>query len=244
MSEINEIKKDDIAQEQMLEAEKLKKRKKNIIKAVVILCAAAAVMLIASAILQKINENKENEKKYSYDPLSGDYGEGFYPPEDDIMKDPEYAEKDRIIKYTYQGVGTEYSLDGEDDLTAQAKLFVDYFNAAIGGDGVTLNTLFTDEYFKNAGKEIKPYEDRFAMQKIYSITVSSVGYSYTENTIEGVLTHDRFKVSFLLKDNNGQFRPDLPEPDGGTIPVVFEVLTLKGVSKINHIYKYQYLKSE
>ncbi len=241
---MNEIKNDDLLQEQVLQAEKLKKRKKTIIKVIVILCAAAILMIIASAVLQKISENKEKEKQYSYDPLSGDYGEGFFPPEDDIMKDADYLDKNRSVSYTYQGVGTVYELGEADNVPAQARLFINYFNAAINGDGKTLNTLFTEEYFYNAGKEIEPYADEFPMQKIYAAEVSSIGYSTTENTLEGVLTRDRFKVSFLLKDNNGKFRPDLPEPEDGTIPVVFEVLTVKGVSKINHIYEFKYAFSE
>lgn len=237
---MNEMKNDDLRQERILEAEKLKKRRKAIIRIIVILCAAVIVMLIVSAVLQKISENKNNEKKYSYDPLSGDYGQGFFAPEDDIMKDGAYLDKNRSISYTYQGVGTVYELDEEGTVPAQARLFIDYFNAAINGDGRTLNSLFTEEYFKNAGREIEPYNDSFPMQKIYAIEVSSVGYSASENTLEGVMTRDKFKVSFLLKDNNGKFRPDLPEPDEGIVPVVFEVLTVKGVSKINHVYELKY----
>jgi hypothetical protein len=39
-------------------------------------------------------------------------------------------------------------------------------------------------------------------------------------------------------DNNGAFRPDLPDPSDGTIPVFFEILTEVGISKINQIFVY------
>ncbi|MBQ1848292.1 MAG: hypothetical protein II135_09820 [Clostridia bacterium] len=241
---MNEIKKEDLEQEKKLGEEKLKKRKKNIIKAIVILAAAALVMIIASAILQKVQENRNKEKLYSYDPRTGDYGQGFFQPEDDIMKDADYVDKNRTVSYTYQGVGTVYALDEKDTVPAQARLFIDYFNAAINGDGKTLNTLFTEGYFKNNGKEIDKYPDNFAQQKIYAMEVSTIGYPETQNTIEGVLTRDRFKVTFLLKNNNGQFRPDLPEPEDGTVPVVFEVLTVKDKSTINHVYLLNYARNE
>lgn len=78
------------------------------------------------------------------------------------------------------------------------------------------------------------------MQKIYSAKVERVGTSTTTNTVEGTVIYEYYKVSFLLKDNNGAFRPDLPEPDGGSIPLVFDVMTLKGVSKINRITQIVY----
>ena len=72
------------------------------------------------------------------------------------------------------------------------------------------------------------------MQKIYAIKVEKTGVGKTENTVEGTMIYEYYKVSFLLKDNNGAFRPDLPEPDG-SMPLIFDVMTLKGVSRINRI---------
>ena len=38
--------------------------------------------------------------------------------------------------------------------------------------------------------------------------------------------------------------PDLPEPDGGSIPLIFDVMTLKGVSRINRITLINYVKQD
>ena len=245
---MNEIKKHDAEHEKKLGEEKLRKRKKRIIKTFIVLCVAAVVMLIAISIIQRANEKKENEKKYSYDPRGEDYGM-FYPePDRSIFEDEDYAEKERVISYsTYEGYGTAYSLDDIKKQTPEIKLFIDYFNAAINGDGKTLNSLFIEEYYKNYGKQIEPYPDKFAMQKIYSISVTLIGAAQTENTLEGVLAREYFRVTFLLKENNGQFRPDIPEPgmpDGDRIPVVFEVLTINETSKINHVYDYTFTYPE
>ncbi len=241
---MNEIKKHDLEQEKKLGEEKLRKRKKRIIKAFIIMCVAAVIMLIAISIIQKASEKAENEKKYSYDPRDGDYGT-FYPPSDhDIFEDEDYIDKNKSISYTYEGVGTVFELDETKNLTSEVKLFIDYFNAAIRGDGKTLNSLFTEEYYHNYGKKIEPYPDNFAMQKIYSISVTLVGAPEPEVTSEEVIRREYYRVSFLLKENNGQFRPDLPEPDGGTIPVVFEVLTVNEVSKINHVYDNKFTYGE
>ena len=55
------------------------------------------------------------------------------------------------------------------------------------------------------------------------------------------MIYEYYKVSFLIKDNNGRFRPDLPMDDS-SIPLIYDVITLKGVSKINRISEIVYNK--
>ena len=173
---------------------------------------------------------------------SEDNGEGFVdqPLDFDIFTDEEYADKDKGVYFYSDNVGFYYTTEDREDAPYQARLFIDYFDAAIRGDGKKLNTLFTDDYFKNNGRPIKKYPDRFPMQKIYAAKVERIGTTTTENTIEGTMIYEYYKVSFLLKDNNGAFRPDLPEPDGGMIPLIFDVITLKGESRINRISMINY----
>ena len=63
----------------------------------------------------------------------------------------------------------------------------------------------------------------------------------TENTVEGTMIYEYYRVSFIIKDNNGAFRPDLPEAEE-SIPLIFDVITLKGVSRINRISQIVYNK--
>lgn len=236
-----QIKEHDAEQEQIARALDAKKRKKRLIKFAVWI-GAALIVLIALYFILKSCGGEGERQSYSFDPLSEDYGEGFVSQsvDHDIFTDEEYADKDIGVYFYSDSVGYYYTTDDIDDAPYQAKLFIEYFDAAIHGDGKKLNTLFTDEYFENNGRPIRKYPDRFPMQKIYSAKVERVGTSTTTNTVEGTVIYEYYKVSFLLKDNNGAFRPDLPEPDGGSIPLVFDVMTLKGVSKINRISQIVY----
>ena len=237
------IKEHDAEQEQIARALDAKKRKKLLIKIAVWVGVALVLVTILYFVLRSCSGEGET-RSYSYDPLSEDNGEGFVdqPLDFDIFTDEEYADKDKGVYFYSDNVGYYYTTEDREDAPYQARLFIDYFDAAIRGDGKTLNTLFTDDYFKNNGRPIKKYPDRFPMQKIYAAKVERIGASTTENTLEGTMIYEYYRVSFLLKDNNGAFRPDLPEPDGGTIPLIFDVMTVKGVSKINRISQIVYTK--
>ena len=237
-----EIKQHDAEQEQIARALDAKKRKKRLIRLAVTVGAALVVLVALYLILRRCGSGER--PSYSYDPLSEDNGEGFVSQsvDFDIFTDEEYADKDLGVNFYADNVGEYFTVDDLEYTSYQARLFVEYFDAAIRGDGKKLNTLFTDEYFENDGRPIKKYPDRFPMQKIYAIKVEKTGVGKTENTVEGTMIYEYYKVSFLIKDNNGAFRPDLPEPDGGSIPLIFDVITLKGVSKINRITRITYTK--
>ncbi len=239
---MNEIKKDNAEQEALVRALDAKKRKKRLIKVMIGAGVALAVVFALFLILKNCS-NSGDKPSYSYDPLAGDYGIGFYEqdPDFDIFTDAEYAEKDLGVWFNSDNVEEYFTIDDLSDATFQAQMFVRYFDAAIHGDGKTLNTLFTDDYFKNSGTPIKKYPDKFPMQKIYRIKVEKVGLTKTENTVEGTMIYEYYKVSFLIKDNNGRFRPDLPM-DESSIPLIYDVITLKGVSKINRISEIVYNK--
>jgi hypothetical protein len=204
-----EIKQHDAEQEQIARALDAKKRKKRLIRLAVTVGAALVVLVALYLILRRCGSGER--PSYSYDPLSEDNGEGFVSQsvDFDIFTDEEYADKDLGVNFYADNVGEYFTVDDLEYASYQARLFVEYFDAAIRGDGKKLNTLFTDEYFENDGRPIKKYPDRFPMQKIYAIKVEKTGVGKTENTVEGTMIYEYYKVSFLLKDNNGAFRPDL-----------------------------------
>lgn len=242
MNNNDEIKRRDAEQEALVRALDAKKRKRILIKIIVWIFAALALLLVLWLVLKNCT-GKSEQPSYSFDPLSQDYGSGFYEQsvDFDIFTDEIYADKDIGVRFYADNV-EEYLLpEDRVEATSQQRLFIDYFNAAIYGDGKTLNTLFTDDYFTNAGKTIKKYPDKFQMQKIYAIRVEKTGTSTTENTVEGTMIYEHYRVSFIIKDNNGKFRPDLPE-EQSSIPLIYDVITLKGESKINRISQIVYNK--
>lgn len=235
MNNNDEIRRRDAEQEALVRALDAKKRKRILIK-IFIWTGVALILLFALWMILKNCSGKGEQPSYSFDPLSQDYGTGFYEQDIDfdIFTDEVYADKDIGVRFYADNVEEYFLPEDRDDATYQAKLFIDYFNAAIHGDGKTLNTLFTDDYFINAGKPIKKYPDKFPMQKIYGIRVEKVGSSRTENTVSGTMIYEQYRVSFIIKDNNGRFRPDLPEEES-SIPLIYDVITIQGESKINRI---------
>lgn len=239
---MNEIKKDNAEQEALVRALDAKKRKKRLIKFIVGILIALAVLFAVFLILKNCAGGGE-KISYSYDPLSEDWGIGYYEQDVnfDIFTDEVYADKDIGVRFSSNNVEEYFTVEDRAEASYQAQLFIDYFDAAIHGDGAKLNTLFTSDYFKNGGKPIKKYPDKFPMQKIYRIQVEKVGGTTTENTVEGTMIYEYYKVSFLIMDNNGKFRPDLPE-EQSSIPLIYDVITLKGESKINRISQIVYNK--
>ena len=178
MNKNDEIKRRDAEQEAIVRALDAKKRKRTLIK-ICIGVGAAFLLLLALWLILKNCSGAGEQTSYSYDPLSEDHGIGFFEQslDYDVFSDEVYADKDIGVNFYADNVGSYYTVEDRGDATPQGQLFVDYFDAAIRGDGKTLNTLFTDDYFKNNGKPIKKYPDRFPMQKIYRINVET-GYCH------------------------------------------------------------------
>ena len=177
---------------------------------------------------------------YSYNPFDYKSDVGYYIPQENenIFDDEEYLEKNRYFTVSYQGTTLAYTDDDIDSAPLSLQMLYTYFNAATNGDGATLNTLFTDYYFDNLGSPIEKYDDSFYQQKIYNISVVLHSGPTVITSVSGNITREIFQVSYYIKDNNGAFRPDLPEPEDGTIPLFFEGLTDDGEAKINQIFIY------
>lgn len=226
-------------------AAKRAKTKKRIIKAVIWAAVILALILLIAFALERCSNSLTTDSGKSFDPLAEglNYGEFFYSDiEHDIFKDDNYKDCNREIFIETNGVGSYYSEANISGAPSQAKLFYTYFTSAINGDGAELNKLFTSDYFYNLGQTIKPYPDKFPMQKIYGINVELCRAGST-NTTDGVLFIDIYKVSFYLLENNGAFRPDIPEPENGTAPLYFEILTLNNESQINRIYQQNFVNN-
>lgn len=212
-------------------------RKKLLKRIFIVIVAIFTVLILTLTILERCSEANK-EIVYSYNPFDYMSKMGYSEAEDNIFADEKYIEKNRYIRVEYEGDITEYDENSLKNASYSVKLLGDYFEYAINGDGSSLNTLFTDAYFENNGRTIEKYADKFAQQKIYRIRIKLVDGPYTQTDKGGSIKIERFEVSFMIMDNNGQFRPDLD--DETTIPLVFEVLTQNYESHINSITKYNY----
>jgi hypothetical protein len=222
-----------------MEGEKKRNIKKIIIYCIIAVCLLTVIISVLRQCFDPSNVQKDPTVQ-SYDPFLYKSDVGYYTPEEgeNIFDDKEYMEKNRYLAVEYQGTTMTYTENEIDTAPMSVQMLFDYFQAAINGDGAALNTFFTDYYFNNFGTPIAKYEDSFYQQKIYNIKVSLISGPTAITNKSGVITREIFEVSYYIMDNNGAFRPDLPDPSEGTIPVFFEILTEDGISKINQIFVY------
>lgn len=221
----------------------MEKEKKISAKKIVglIIVAICLLTVIISAFTQCDGaKDRANTLVYSYDPFKYKSDVGYYVPQEgeDIFDDEEYLAKNRYITVDYQGTKITYTDDDIDTAQLSVQMLKRYFDAAIQGDGATLNTLFTNYYFENLGSTIEKYEEKFLQQKIYNIEIFLHSGPTTITSVSGNITREIFQISYYIMDNNGAFRPDLPDPENGTIPLFFEVLTQNNEAKINQIFIY------
>lgn len=218
--------------------EKNTKIKRALIVTGVLLCL---VIVIVSVVKQcDTTQQQNNSLVASYDPFDFKSDVGYYTPSEgeDIFDDEKYLEKNRYFTVEYQGTTTAYTDDEIDSAPLSVQMLYTYITAATNGDGKTLNSLFTDYYFNNFGSPIAKYDDTFYQQKIYNIDVALHSGPTVIPQTSGNITREIFQVSYYIMDNNGAFRPDLPDPEDGTIPLFFEVITADDEAKINQIFIY------
>lgn len=213
------------------------KRKKRLLRIATVFVALLCILVIGLSVLERCTK-ADDEISYSYDPFAYASKIGYSEAEDNISADEEYMSKNRNLFVEYEGEITEYDETALKSASSSVKLLGDYFKYATNGDGASLNALFTDAYFENNGKAINKFTDTFAKQKIYDIKALLVDGPYIQTDKGGTIRIERFEVSFMIKDNNGQFRPDLDEKT--SIPLVFEVLTQNYESHINAIVAYKH----
>ena len=165
----------------------------------------------------------------------------FYPSDfgTDILKDREYTALSRHLQLTLDGRETVFIFDDADSEKygpAPAVLWR-YLQTLIRGDADGYNSLFTEEYLEENGKQA-PYP----MQRIYNI--SAVCYSkhtFTKEELDGKyegITQYRYRLDYSIQYNDGSVRNDMGS--GVTKPIYLEILvnreeTSAKINSISHV---------
>ena len=128
----------------------------------------------------------------------------------DIMKDENYLELDRNIRFenSQNGITVEIVDDNLTDVPTDIRdsfvvinNFIDY---AIAGEYQSLNELFSDEYIAAEGET----KMEFTMQQLYNIKVTYITDTTTESNGYTYSSQD-FWVEYMIRKNNGTFRNDM-----------------------------------
>ena len=189
------------------------KRKKILIIAVLIVIGAFVVFGIVTFILSAVKNHNEDQKRAA---LEKQQSYNFYEPDYNlnIFEDQGYMETDRNIHVTVDGATTAITDNNRQDYTPEILFMQNVINYIINGDYVNYNKIFTDDYLKNAGDNLR---EMFTMQQLYNIELETVDSAQPDNK-----THTyAVKVTYSIRHNNGTFRNDLPE--GAANSVVYEL---------------------
>ncbi|MBE6606954.1 MAG: hypothetical protein E7633_00155 [Ruminococcaceae bacterium] len=188
------------------------------------------------------NIGSQDEDKDSWIHFYGD--QYFRTPDydEDIEKDKDYMDLDRLMYYT-NGNETFQVIDNPEDFGKCCVLFYNYFENLKRGDYKRYYALFTDEYEEEYGNT-NPFTKRelkYTPQKIYNIRVTLIQSTFLENgdadgNYVGSTVH-YFNVEYAIKDNNGTYRRDILSDQSRSI--VFEILETNGKVLINDISFYR-----
>jgi len=178
-----------------------------------ILALLGILLLILSAVDSCVKDQakadlEKNPRRYNY--VDPDY-------ELDILEDEGYLAKDRNIWFNDGILKTVITDDNRTNYAPEVQFMYDVINTIIKGDYIAYNKIFTEDYLKNAGDDLR---ERFTMQQLFEIEFEYVGYRE-----EGNLKYSDMMVIYRIRNNNGTFRNDLDYNDDGYIPVVYMLVT-------------------
>ena len=170
------------------------KAKKNRKRILAVFTAAVLLLLAVTAALYFILSRAAGKT------IETDYE--FYEPDwsktaEDILSEPEYAEKGWYVTYTDDRGETVAILD--DDYLRYGigvELLSYYFAAIQSGDADTYNSLFGEEYLRINGAH-----PAFTPQRIYDIRVRLAG---TQTFDDGSAAY-RYEIGYKIMRNDGTF---------------------------------------
>ena len=222
------------------------KRKKILLIGIGVIIAIFAILGIIALILAGINSWMREQSKAKLEddirPPSYIFAEPNY--NENIFDDAVYMTLDREIYYTSGQMRTSITENNYASQLPAAQFMYDIILYIINGDYENYNKIFTDFYIKQAGDALR---ETFTMQKLYNIDIEILlTWDDVPEAGKRVIYSD-FKVSYMIKNNNGTFRNDIP-PEEARVPVVYRVMTIYDsrediyesfVYDLLHIFKYE-----
>ena len=135
----------------------------------------------------------------------------------DIIYSPDGANTIAVDKNTYVSVGGN-----------GLKFMAEYVDTIISGDHEKLNSMFTEDYFKDHKKY-----SAFPQQKLFEIRITK--YSYSSPEYQDSTTSDLYYIiSYRIYRNDGLFRNDID--DSCELPQLIKVLRYPdGTMKIDDV---------
>ena len=204
------------------------KKKKILITAVISVIGLFAVLglvvLILSGIRNSVNDRNrkalEDAGRQRYTFAEPDYNLN-------IFEDDYYMQLDRHVWVFDGNSRTVITDDNYRNYAPEVNFIRQVINYIISGDYTAYNAIFTDEYLKNAGDDLR---EVFPMQQLYNIEAEVVEYNQRRPDGNGFARDSVIKVCYMVRNNTGTFRNDLDYNEEAWLPVVYKITTFSDAS--------------
>ncbi len=182
----------------------LRAKNKKLARKVVIILLSMCVLLIGLNFLAELDFTPLFQAIFGTNDETPDIRFEYPDFEEDILKDPVYLDKQRLMAFKYGGQMTLINEDDYDQYDPAINLMHTYFQAAIHGWLETYNECFSDAYHEaNDGER----EEDFTMQRIYDMEIELLGQ--IKDPANSDLNRSYFRVEYKIQKNNGTFRDDM-----------------------------------
>ena len=231
LEELNEDEEEIIKKREIRE-----KRKKLVLISIGAVIGIFILIGLITFILSAIDNNNKSKTRDREEKILNRTNE--YPEPDydyNIFDDDLYMILDRGVWFNEDGVAktvmTEKNLKS---YPVEAQFMYDVVNLIINGDYEEYNKIFTDDYIKKAGDDLR---ERFTMQKLFEIEIEYIDYGQLGNQ-----DYWDIQLTYRIKDNDGTFRNDLKFNDDGARPVIYRLVSdnKTGLKVSNVLTKGQY----
>ncbi|MCL1857850.1 MAG: hypothetical protein FWF92_01275 [Oscillospiraceae bacterium] len=229
----------EISEEEIIKQRDLKKikekRKKIVLIFIGVIIAIIILLGLIVLILSAVNNYSRNQTKANIDKETR---RSYIYPEPDydfnIFDDESYMKLDRGVWFNDGVVKTVMTDENYKNYTPELQFMYNVINIIINGDYEEYNKIFTDEYLKNAGDDLR---EEFTMQQLFEIELEYLDYGESEDGL-----YSDIQLIYRIRNNNGTFRNDLDFNDSGAIPVVYSLISdSSGIIKVTGLttyYKY------
>ena len=193
---------------------KQKEKKKKILVIAVLSVIGLFVMMglitfIASGIRNSIVKPEAEKPRQSYIFVNPDYNLN-------IFEDEYYMQLNREFGVFDGNSRTVINDDNFKSYCPELNFMRHALEYVIAGNYTEYNKIFTEEYLNGAGDELR---EIFTMQQLYNIELEVIAYDTVRSDGGRFTTKSAIKVSYMIRNNNGTFRNDLPEE--ARVPVVY-----------------------
>ena len=215
-----------LSEEEIVKQRERREKRKKIL--LIFICAVIIIFVLFGIIVLILSAIDNYSKSQTRADIEDDMRQSYIYPDPDydynIFEDDGYMNLGRGVWYNDGVSKTVISDDNYTSYPLEIRFMYDVVNLIINGDYTEYNKIFTEDYLKNAGDNLR---EEFTMQQLFEIELEYVTNEATDTT--------DVMLTYRIRNNNGTFRNDLDFNDDGARPVVYMLTTDGEEIKVTNI---------